>query len=155
MENAVLVWTILGLALLGFIQVITRYFFHYSFTWYEELGRYLGVFLTFFGAAVAVKGSNHFVMDFFVRKLSGRKQRILCGFAAFVSAAFCLLVVWSSWKMVTRLYGYGATSAAMQIPMYLVYLPIPVFSLIMGLRFFGKGIGLWFMPGEEQGESPC
>ena len=36
-ENTILVWTILGLAFLGFVQVITRYFFEYSFTWYEEL----------------------------------------------------------------------------------------------------------------------
>jgi C4-dicarboxylate transporter DctQ subunit len=42
-ENITLVWTILGLALIGFVQVITRYVFNYSFTWFEELGRYLGV----------------------------------------------------------------------------------------------------------------
>ena len=145
-ENTILVWTILGLAFLGFVQVITRYLLEYSFTWYEELGPYLGVFITFFGASIAVKSSNHFVMDFFVRKLKGRKQQLLCGFAAFVSAVFCFLVVWSSWKMVARSFDYGNTSAAMHIPTYIAYLPIPFFSLIMGMRFIVRGFSLWFLP---------
>jgi len=51
-ENFTLVWTILGLALIGFVQVLTRYIFNYSFTWFEELGRYLGVFIAFLGASL-------------------------------------------------------------------------------------------------------
>jgi C4-dicarboxylate transporter DctQ subunit len=39
------------------------------------------------------------------------------------------------------MYGYETTSPAMGIPMYIAYLPIPVFSVVIGTRFSIKGIG--------------
>jgi len=139
-EKAALVWTILGLAIIGFIQVICRYVFNYSFTWYEELGRYLGVFVTFLGASVGVKTGTHFAMDLFVLKLKAPWQQLLRCTTALLSGSFCLLVVYYSWKIVMRLHGYESTSPTMQIPMYVAYLPIPVFSLIMGLRFYHNAV---------------
>lgn len=139
-EKAVLVWTILGLAIVGFVQVVTRYVFNYSFTWYEELGRYLGVFVTFLGAAAGVKSGSHFVMNLFVLKLGRPWQQLLRGFTSFLSGSFCLLVVFYSLKVVSRLYGYEATSPTLEIPMYLAYLPIPVFSLVMAVRFYHDAV---------------
>lgn len=137
-ENFTLVWTILGLALIGFVQVISRYIFNYSFTWYEELGRYLGVFIAFLGASVGVKTGSHFTMDLLVAKLGRPWQgRVRCatnGLCAF----FFFTVAFYSWKIVARMVGYETTSPTMELPMYLVYLPIPVFSGVMGLRFVIK-----------------
>ena len=65
-ENITLVWTILALAVIGFIQVIARYVFNYSFTWFEELGRYVGVFVAFLGASIGVRTGSHFTMDLVV-----------------------------------------------------------------------------------------
>jgi len=89
---------------------------------------------------VGVKTGTHFTMDLFVLKLKAPWQQLLRCTTAVLSGSFCLLVVFYSWKIVTRLHGYGATSPTMQIPMYLPYLPIPVFSLVMGLRFYHNGL---------------
>ena len=102
-EKGLLVWTILGLALVGCVQVFTRYVLNYSFTWYEELGRYLGVFITFLGAAIGVKTSSHFAMDLFVRKLKHPWQQVLRIVTALVSVSFFVLVAWYSWKIVSRM----------------------------------------------------
>lgn len=139
-EKTVLVWTILGLALIGFVQVMTRYLLNYSFTWYEELGRYLGVFIAFLGAAVGVKSGSHFTMDLFVGKLSRPWQQLLRFATSLLSSGFFLLVTWYSWKIVSRMYGYGTTSPAMGLPMYIAYLPILIFSFEIGLRFLGVGL---------------
>ena len=140
LENTVLVWTILGLAIIGFVQVVTRYVFNYSFTWYEELGRYLGVFITFLGAAIGVKTGTHFTMDLFVTKLGKPWQQLLQCATSLLSGSFCLLVVYYSWKIVIRMHGYETTSPTMEIPMYIAYMPIPIFSLIMGIRFYAAAI---------------
>jgi C4-dicarboxylate transporter DctQ subunit len=140
MENAVLVWTILGLALVGFVQVFSRYLFNYSFTWYEELGRYLGVFVAFLGASIGVKRGSHFTMDLLVSHLVKPWQQLLRFCTCALSGGFFFLVTFYSWKIVIRMHGYGTTSPTMEIPMYLAYLPIPFFSFIMGLRFFRVGI---------------
>lgn len=139
-ETTVLVWTILGLALIGCIQVFTRYLFNYSFTWYEELGRYLGVFVAFLGASIGVRSSSHFAMDLFVNKLPNPWRQLLKCCTAVLSGAFFLLVTWYSWKIVGRMYDYGTTSPTMQIPMYLAYLPIPFFSAVMSVRYLSVGL---------------
>lgn len=140
LEDSVLVWTILGLAFIGFIQVFSRYILNYSFTWYEELGRYLGVFIAFLGGAIGVRTGSHFTMDLVVRSLPGplRRQILLAG--DIVSGSFFLFVAYYSIKIVKRLYGYETTSPTLEMPMYIAYLPIPVFSIIIGLRFYGTGI---------------
>ena len=139
-EKGILVWTILGLAIVGCIQVFTRYVLNYSFTWYEELGRFLGVFITFLGAAIGVKHSSHFTMDLFVLKLRNPWQQLLRIMTALVAVVFFVLVAWYSWKIVDRMYGYGTTSPAMGLPMYIAYLPIPFFSVIMAIRYGRTGL---------------
>lgn len=134
-ERTALVWTILGLALIGFVQVISRYLFNYSFSWYEELGRYLGVFIAFLGAAAGVRTSSHFAVDSLVRRMKPPFEQITRCLTALLSAGICFLIVFSSFKIIGRLYGYETTSPAMKLPMYIAYLPIPFFTSIMGLRF--------------------
>lgn len=137
-ERSVLVWTILGLALVGFIQVITRYVFNYSFSWYEELGRYLGVFIAFLGAAVGVRTSSHFAVDSLVNRMKPPYKQLTRCLTSLLSASICFLIVFYSFKIIGRLYGYETTSPAMKIPMYIAYLPIPFFICIMGFRFVIK-----------------
>jgi len=140
-ENVTLVWTILGLALIGFVQVIARYVFNISFTWYEELGRYLGVFIAFLGAGIGVKTGSHFTMDLIVSKMRQPYQGFFKLFTHSLCSGFFFVVAWYSWKIVSRMHGYGTTSPTMEIPMYVAYLPIPVFSVVIGIRFFIKGAG--------------
>lgn len=139
-ERFTLVWTILGLAVIGFIQVFGRYVFNYSFTWFEELGRYLTVFIAFLGGGIGVRTGSHFTMDLIVIHMKRPWQQILKCTTSVLSALFFVLVAWYSWKIVFRMYGYETTSPAMQIPMYLAYLPIPFFSMVMGFRFFAVAI---------------
>ena len=140
-ENITLVWTILGLAFIGFVQVITRYVFNYSFTWFEELGRYLGVFIAFLGASIGVKTGSHFTMDLLVSHFKRPWQQLTRALTAGLSGVFFFTVTWVSRKIVLRMYGFESTSPTMQIPMYIAYLPIPIFSGFIGVRFMIKSIG--------------
>ncbi len=140
-ENFTLVWTILILAFIGFVQVITRYVFNFSFPWFEELGRYLGVFIAFLGAAIGVKNGSHFTMDLVVTMLPSSIRWLVNLFCQLLSAGFFFMVAVYSWKIISRMYGYETTSPAMGMPMYIAYLPIPVFSVVIGIRFCIKGIG--------------
>lgn len=139
-ENFTLVWTILSLAIIGFIQVFARYIFNYSFTWFEELGRYMGVFIAFLGASIGVKTGSHFTMDLIVSHFKSPFKQIVKTTTNLLSAGFFMLVAYYSWKIVFRMHGYETTSPTMQIPMYIAYLPIPIFSMIMGLRFIIKAV---------------
>ncbi len=134
LEKQILVWTIIGLAIVGFIQVFFRYLLNYSFTWYEELSRYLGVFVTFLGSGLGVKYGLHFSMDAVSKRLSLPYKNWLDTFSNLVCTVFFLIVTYYSWKVTYKAYGFGTTSAAVEMPMWLAYLPIPLFSLVMALR---------------------
>ncbi len=68
-------------------------------------------------------------------------QGIVKAFTHTLSALFFFTVAFYSWKIVGRMYGYETTSPSMEIPMYIAYLPIPVFSIFIGIRFLIKGAG--------------
>ena len=50
------------------LQVVFRFFIHYSIAWSEELSRFLGVWLVFFGATLAVKEESHLGIDFLINR---------------------------------------------------------------------------------------
>lgn len=139
-EEWTLVLVLLGLSFLIFIEAICRYFLSFNFTWTEELGRYLGVFITFLGASLGVKYGMHFSMDLLYEKVSGNRFRHALKVAInLVSGVTFLIVAWYGWEQTMKLRGFGATTPALQLPKYWAYLPVPFFSVIMSIRFFNLG----------------
>ncbi|MDQ7783979.1 MAG: TRAP transporter small permease [Desulfomonilaceae bacterium] len=135
-EEWVLVFVLLGLAFLTFVQVFCRYVLNFSFTWMEELARYLGVFITFLGAALGVKYGVHFSMNLLYERSSN--DRLRHGMRVIVnvlSALLMLVVAWYGWEQTMKLHRFEALTSALQLPKYWFYLPVPFFSVIMGCRF--------------------
>jgi C4-dicarboxylate transporter DctQ subunit len=140
LEEGTLAFTLLGLALLAFIQVFLRYVFGHSFTWFEELSRYAGVFMTFLGASLGVKYGTHFSMDFFIKKTGPRAGHIINAITCLGSSALFFTLSHLGLQHAIKLNKFGVKSAAMQIPMAIVYLPIAVFSFTMALRFLIRSV---------------
>jgi len=93
-----------------FVQVILRYVFQSPFSWAEELARYLLIWITCLGSAYAIRDGMHISIGFLQSKLKGSAQTVV--------------------RMVT----YAVTLAtAMQIPMTLPYIAIPLGFAIMFL----------------------
>jgi len=140
LEEGTLAFTLLGLALLAFIQVFLRYVFGHSFTWFEELSRYAGVFMTFLGASLGVKYGTHFSMDFFIKKIGPRAGHLINAVTCLGSAVLFFTLAHLGVQHALKLGKFGVKSAAMQVPMAVVYLPIAVFSFTMALRFLIRSV---------------
>jgi len=137
LEEWALTLVLLGLAALTFVQVFCRYVLDFSFSWSEELARYLGVFITFLGAALGVKYGLHFSMDLVYEKVgSDRLRQGLQGIVNLLSGILFLVVAWYGWQQTMKLRQFGVVTAALELPKYWTYLPIPVFSVVMAARFF-------------------
>lgn len=134
LEEGVLSMGLLGLAVMSFIEVVTRYFFNYSFTWLEEFGRYFCVFLTFLGASLGVKYGLHFSMDFIVLRVPPRAGHAMRIASNLICAVLFGTVAVLAWEHSFRMLRFETTSAAMGLPMFWAYLPIAVFSCTMVLR---------------------
>ncbi|MDF1553377.1 MAG: TRAP transporter small permease [Deferrisomatales bacterium] len=134
LEELSLTLIYIGLALVAFVQVICRYTFNLSFSWFEEGGRYIGILVTFLGASIGVRYGTHFSMDLLATSLKPRLADLLIRSVHLVGGSFLLVIAFYGSKLVVKNYGFETTSPAMQIPMYLAYLPIPVFLALMSMR---------------------
>lgn len=142
LEEWALSLVLLGLAFLTFAQVFCRYVLDFSFSWSEELARYLGVFITFLGAALGVKYGLHFSMDLVYEKVrSDRFRQGLQVLVNMLSGVLFLVVAWYGWQQTLKLHKFGVVTAALELPKYWTYLPIPVFSVVMAIRFFRQAVG--------------
>jgi C4-dicarboxylate transporter DctQ subunit len=136
-EEWTLVLILLGLAFLSSVQVFCRYVLGFSFTWMDEISRYFGVFVAFLGASLGVKYGTHFSMDLVFEKVSSDSFRHgLKVLINIISGLILFVVAWYGWWQAMKLRQFGVVTPVLQLPKYWVYLPIPFFSIILGLRFW-------------------
>jgi C4-dicarboxylate transporter DctQ subunit len=143
LEEGVLTFGLLGLALMCFVEVVSRYLFNHSFTWYEEFARYFMVFLTFLGASLGIKYGLHFCMDYVVTRVSARLGNLMRVASNLIAAALFAVVAVLAWQHSMKIMGFGTTSAAMGLPMYIAYMPVSIFSGTMCLRFLYQVYRHW------------
>ena len=107
-----------------FMQVLARYLFGNSLSWSEEIGRYIFVWMTFIGSAVAVRNKLHVNLDMFVSRFPAPLKK-LCLIISYASMLiFTLVLIYGGYRFVMR--GSQQMSAALQIPMHYVYLVLPL-----------------------------
>ncbi|MDR1321980.1 MAG: TRAP transporter small permease [Gracilibacteraceae bacterium] len=59
-----------------FIQILRRVFIGSTFTWVDGVARYMLIWGTFLGAAIAAKESEHISLTFIADKLTGKANQI-------------------------------------------------------------------------------
>ena len=77
-------------------------------------------------------------MDLLLNSMSPAVAKGMRGIIAVFSGSCFLMVAWYGIKLVLRNHRFEVNSAAIGVPMWLVYLPIPVFSVLIALRFFAS-----------------
>jgi len=112
-------------------QVATRFLLRNPSSFTEEIARYLLVWVGLLGGAYAVGKKIHLAIDLLPSKLKGRQKALLELFiecCIFVFAA--LVLVGGGSGLVWLTLDLGQTSAALQMPLGLVYLVLPLSGLL-------------------------
>jgi C4-dicarboxylate transporter DctQ subunit len=135
-EEGVLAYALLAIALFTFLETVLRYTISYTFTWFNEFANYTIIFCTYLGASVGVKYGTHFSMEALTEYCPDRVSHLLKTAAYFLSGVMAVLFVYYGAKHLFSLKSFGVKSSALQIPMYIPYIPIPLFSLSLAFRFF-------------------
>jgi TRAP-type C4-dicarboxylate transport system permease small subunit len=114
-----------------FGNVVLRYGFNSGITVSEELSRWLFVWMTFFGAVVAVRTHAHLGSDLLVARLP-RPARKACFVAAhLLMLAMCWLMGKGAWQQVV--INAATTSAVMEASMAWFYASGLVFAALSAL----------------------
>lgn len=113
-------------AMVGIViwQVFARYALHRAPGWSEELARYLLVWITTLGAAAVLRGGGHISVSWFVLRLRGRARAAVLALRDLAFAATLLLLVVNGFEYAE--VNAAQESAAMEVPMNLVYLGLPL-----------------------------
>ncbi|MCX5805260.1 MAG: TRAP transporter small permease [Proteobacteria bacterium] len=127
---------LIGIACLTFVETALRYTMSYTFPWFGEVANYTIIFSTYLGASIGVKYGAHFSMEALTEFCPDKISHLIKTAAYFISAFMALLFVYYGFVHLIALKGFGVKSPAMQIPMFIPYIPIPLFSITMAFRFF-------------------
>jgi TRAP-type C4-dicarboxylate transport system permease small subunit len=127
-ETIAVIILITLLTAVTFAQVITRYVLDSPLIWSEEAARYLFVWVSMIGAALAIREGGHFGLDVLIRPMPKLKS-ILAPSVTVVVVAF-LLILFKTGIDETRL---ASMQFAMTFPMRMqwAYLAIPVGAGLM------------------------
>ena len=110
-------------------EVVLRYVFAGSFSWYDETVGYLLVWLTFLGAVLAQSHDQHIGIGDLVERASPRLRQALQLARHLVLAAVHLVLLVYGWQLAVRFLGERAITVP--VPMGAVYAVVPLSAALM------------------------
>jgi len=125
-----------------FYGVIMRYIFNEPQAWVEELARYSIIWGTFFGFGLALRHNQHIQVDILYDKLKPSMKRVLDLVATGLSIVFCLIYTYYGFVLVENRFTSGMVSLDIGIPMWIVYLVLPISGALFLLRFVERLVNI-------------
>jgi TRAP-type C4-dicarboxylate transport system permease small subunit len=120
-------------------QVIMRYVFNYPFIWSEEVAILAFIYLGFTGIGVAYAQRRHLYIDTLLVTIPKSIVKVINGVVLTVSSLFLVVVIVETIQLMFAVSETGMTTAALELPMAVVHLSVPIgllFYLIQVLRRF-------------------
>ncbi|HSP82759.1 MAG TPA: TRAP transporter small permease [Gillisia sp.] len=113
-------------------QVFSRYVMNSPSSVTEELSRYLFIWIGILGAAYASGQQMHLAIDILHPKLNDKNRMMLRIFINILIILFCLTVlVIGGLNLVYVNYDLGQFSAALNVPLSVVYLVVPLSGVLV------------------------
>jgi len=122
-----------------FINICLRYFFHDSSSWVEEALRYSIIWVTFVGGSQCARTGNHVGVDLLIQVMPKKVQKYFFALAQFIAAAFCCVATYASFQAMALVIKTHQKSPAMLMPMWIIYLSLPIGFALMTIRFIIAG----------------
>lgn len=124
---------ILGVMVVNVLwQVFTRFVVGTPSSFTDELARYLMIWLGLLGAAYVAGKNMHVAIDYFAQRSSDKTRKNLSFIVSLIIILFCLVAfVIGGSRLVYITYILGQNSPALQIPLALVYIIIPISGVLI------------------------
>nr|WKN36237.1 TRAP transporter small permease [Tunicatimonas sp. TK19036] len=111
-------------------QVASRYLMQSPSSFTDELSRYLLIWLSLLGASYVTGKKMHLSIDLLMQNINTRRQKTLNTVIYSLVALFAFLaMVVGGIRLLYIVFSLGQTSPALEIPMGIVYLVLPISGL--------------------------
>lgn len=139
-EAAILALGVLLMALNTVANVVGRFVFGESLHFSEEVNRILIVMITFAGIGYAARHGRHIRMSALYDAFPVQVRRVLMIFIAFSTASVMFFLCWFAVSYIHSVYNTGRVLPTLGIPVYLMYLWVPVGLTVTGIQYLMTGI---------------
>ena len=127
------------------VQVFGRYVFNYSISWTEETARYAQIWVVLMGAGIAMRRGLHVAVDALAAMLPLRWARVVSLVIAAGALWFLGVVIYGSLPLI-ELGWFFETSPVLQIPMWVIYLTLPLGASYFALELVARVVERWDRP---------
>ena len=123
------------------MQVVMRYIFRNALPFPEEVSRYCFIWMSYLGVSYAVKTGGSLKVDI-LQTLIPALTKPLETLGDIMYAAFSAVMILPGIGVVKRVMEIGSKSAAIQLPMWIIYLSFLVGAVLTVIRTIQKIIAI-------------
>jgi len=134
------------LSLLTLFSVLSRFILKMPISFSEEVGRFLFIWMSYFGAAITMRKNEHIKLDLFQGKLSPKAYAVLQTFVFALIATFCVVLSIMGTKQLET--AFMQTAPVSRISLGVVYSIIPfsafcmvIYSVLLAVRGIAQAWG--------------
>jgi TRAP-type transport system small permease protein len=124
-----------------FGNVMSRYFLDTTWGWYEEVSRFMLIWIVFLGAVVATIRGDHLGIDLLPAVFSPRVCRMIGVLADILVMAALVIMCQGAWDMAIDSLASGWVASSIPIPYGWVYMIGPVSAALMFIQTLIKTVG--------------
>ncbi len=138
---------LVGLAIV-MLEIVGRGVFGVSYLWSEEMSRYTLIWLTYLGAAAAVRTNSHIRITALTAILPQNAQRMLELAICALSLVFTGYVAYYGLRYVegTAMLGLMSSDSNIPIPIWVFHAIIPIGFGLMSLRLIERMVQILWRP---------
>jgi TRAP-type C4-dicarboxylate transport system permease small subunit len=123
-------------------EVAARYVFNRPTAWAVDFTEYALLYVTFVGAAWALRDHAHIRIEMVVERLGRRPQLSLGALVSLVGAGVSAVLMWQGAEVTWEAYANNqAMLKAWRVPRWILILPISLGSLLLAIEFLRQAWG--------------
>lgn len=138
-EEAMMAFGLLSASLILFINIVMRYVFSAGLHWAEEFVRFAIMWIVFLGSsAVARQQEGHLSVSTLVDNVGPKTAKMITLLNYVLTIAFTGFMAVYGWELTMKFKKMGQLSPSLMLPVYLIYISIPLGGALMTIRFFQR-----------------
>lgn len=135
LEEYLLCGSLVFTTLVIFAQIIMRSVINDSLTWSEELTRYVFIWQIWMGVSIAQRDKQHIKVELLFSFVKNEKAKSVIDIVSTtIWVAFSAFLLVNGTQLVQQMIERGQRSGAMRLPMYIVYVVLPLSAFVLCLR---------------------
>ncbi|ALC82681.1 MULTISPECIES: TRAP transporter small permease [Bacillus] len=138
LEEILLVAALAFIVILVSLQVLTRYVLDVSLGWSEELSRYILIWIAWIGTSYAVRVNSHIRVELIKKIIPKHLLKWFECFVLFIWFLFAFFLAYQGTILIMKMKMTGQLSPSIEIPMWILYLIVPIGGGLMSIRLLQK-----------------